>query len=375
MSIRKIIRTTVATLWVLSTLILALAPSQSRAHELRPTIANITFDSERVEMLFAISVEPFLAGINLSTVDNTEDAPQSADHDALRALSPAEIETLFRAAWPTLGQGFTLNTNSAVLPLEITAISTPEIGNPELPRDTILTLSAKLPEGARPTTFTWGETYGLLALRSDGLEDDFETLLNGGDTVRLSKPTAMQLFMNYIKIGFEHIVPKGLDHILFVLGLFFFSTRFRPLLWQVTTFTAAHTLTLALAITGTISLSASIVEPLIALSIAYVAVENILGLKFGPRRIAVVFGFGLLHGLGFAGVLSEIGLTAGSFALGLIAFNIGVEIGQLAVLAVAWILIASWAANRPDYRQKIAIPVSILIGITGLYWTIERVFF
>jgi len=323
-------------------------------------------------MLFAISVEPFLAGINLSEVTDTEDAPQAEDHDTLRNLPPAEIEARFRAAWPTLSNGFMLNGKNGSLPLEIKSISVPDVGNSELPRDTVLTLSADL-NGQTLGTFTWSESYGLLALRSVGFVDDFETLLNGGDTVRLVKPTALQLFKNYIKIGFEHIVPKGLDHILFVLGLFFFSTAFRPLLWQVTTFTGAHTLTLALAMTGVVTLPASIVEPLIALSIAYVALENIIGMKFGPRRVFVVFGFGLLHGLGFAGVLSEIGLSAGSFALGLIAFNIGVELGQLAVLALAFAMLGAFR-RREWYRPRLCVPLSVAIACVGLYWTAERAF-
>lgn len=359
---------------LLSTLFIALSASQSRAHELRPTIADLIISEDAIEIRFILALEPFLAGINLSAIENTEDAPEAATHDTLRSLPPSEIESRLRAAWPALSKGFMLNVNDQPLVLEITSISIPEAGNPELPRDSILTLRAANSDNL-PTSFTWGDTYGLLALRVDGGGEPFEILLNGGDTAEFIRPSALQFFTNYIKIGFEHIVPKGLDHILFVLGLFFFSTAFRPLLWQVTTFTAAHTLTLALAMTGVVTLPASIVEPLIALSIAYVALENIIGMKFGPRRVFVVFGFGLLHGLGFAGVLSEIGLSAGSFALGLIAFNIGVEIGQLAVLAVAWILMASWAAKRPFYRKAIAIPASTLIGAIGLYWTIERIFF
>lgn len=341
---------------------------------MRPTIADLIISDDAIEMRFVLALEPFLAGINLSAIDDTENAPEAASHDTLRNLPPSDIETRFRAAWPTLSAGFMLSVNDKPLALEITSVLVPEVGNIDLPRDSFLTLRAVNSE-MLPTSFTWGETFGLLALRVNGGDEPFEILLNGGDTVEFIKPSALQLFTNYIKIGFEHIVPKGLDHILFVLGLFFFSTAFRPLLWQVTTFTAAHTLTLALAMTGVIALPASIVEPLIALSIAYVALENILGLSFGPRRVFVVFGFGLLHGLGFAGVLSEIGLSAGSFALSLIAFNIGVEIGQLAVLAVAWILIASWAANRPFYRKAIAMPASALIGAIGLYWTVERIFF
>ena len=111
---------------------------------------------------------------------------------------------------------------------------------------------------------------------------------------------------------------------------------------------------------------------LIALSIAYVAAENILGARLGWRRIAVVFGFGLLHGLGFASVLGDIGLDATRFLTGLIAFNIGVELGQLVVITAALILVGLPFGTRPWYRARIAVPASIVIGATGLYWTAER---
>ena len=114
----------------------------------------------------------------------------------------------------------------------------------------------------------------------------------------------------YLKLGFSHIVPAGPDHILFVLGIFLLSRKLKPILQQVTAFTIAHTLTLVLASMAWSRLPPSVVEPLIALSIVFVAVENILTPELKPSRIALVFAFGLLHGLGFAGVLSELGLPA-----------------------------------------------------------------
>jgi hypothetical protein len=179
-------------------------------------------------------------------------------------------------------------------------------------------------------------------------------------------------FLRYVVIGFEHILPKGLDHILFVLGLFFFSLKMRPLLIQVTTFTLAHTVTLALATLGLVTVSPAIVEPLIAASITYVAIENILRPKLGWWRTAVVFGFGLLHGLGFASVLGDIGLDPSRFVASLIAFNIGVEIGQLTVIAAAFLLVGLWFGNRSWYRAAIAIPVSCVIAVIGGWWVIER---
>ena len=166
-------------------------------------------------------------------------------------------------------------------------------------------------------------------------------------------------------------MPDGLDHILFILGLFLLSARLGPLLWQVTAFTLAHAVTLTLAAYGVIRLSSSVVEPLIALSIAWVAIENLFTSELKPWRPAVVFAFGLLHGLGFAGVLGELGLPGGEFLTALVSFNAGIELGQLAVLVAAFAAVG-WGRHRPWYRRRVVIPASALIALVGLWWAVER---
>ena len=180
--------------------------------------------------------------------------------------------------------------------------------------------------------------------------------------------------VQFISIGFEHILPKGLDHILFVLALFFLSTHWRPLLWQVTAFTVAHSITLALAMNGVIDVSPKIVEPIIALSIAAVALENLFSDKVSKWRWIGVFAFGLIHGLGFAGVLGEMQIPEGHFGLSLLCFNVGVELGQLAVIAIAWIVVVG-KAEQPWYPRYVRNPACYLLAAIGLYWTIERIFF
>jgi hypothetical protein len=187
-------------------------------------------------------------------------------------------------------------------------------------------------------------------------------------------PSLGQTITQYLILGYKHILPKGTDHILFVCGIFLASTRFRPLLIQVTAFTVAHTCSLALAMLGYVDVPASIVEPLIAFSIAGVAIENIMMKRMAPWRPVVVFGFGLLHGLGFAGVLLGIGMPQGQFVPGLISFNVGVEIGQLTVLLSAWAIL-HWFYNHSWYRLRVQVPLSALIAVVGLYWTVERIFF
>jgi hypothetical protein len=179
--------------------------------------------------------------------------------------------------------------------------------------------------------------------------------------------------VEYIYQGFVHILPQGLDHILFVLALFLLATKTSTLLWQVSAFTLAHTITLALGIFGIINLPSSIVEPLIALSIAYVAIENIFYHKLTKWRLPIIFAFGLLHGLGFAAVLVELGLPKSEYISSLISFNIGVEFGQITVIALA-LLATRWFAKKPQYRQYVVIPSSVLIAVIAIYWFIERTF-
>jgi hydrogenase/urease accessory protein HupE len=178
--------------------------------------------------------------------------------------------------------------------------------------------------------------------------------------------------IEYIYQGFIHILPQGLDHILFVLALFLLATKTSTLLWQISAFTLAHTITLALGIFGVINLPSSIVEPLIALSIAYVAIENIYQQKLTKWRLPIIFAFGLLHGLGFASVLIELGLPKSEYVSSLISFNIGVELGQVTVIALA-LLATRWCANKPWYRKHIVVPLSIIISLTAIYWLFERI--
>ena len=173
--------------------------------------------------------------------------------------------------------------------------------------------------------------------------------------------------------GFDHIVPKGLDHILFVIGLFLLSVRLGPLLWQVTSFTIAHSITLALGALGLVSISPDVVEPLIAASIVFVALENLATDRLKPWRPALVFGFGLLHGLGFASVLAEFGMPNAHFLTALVAFNVGVELGQFAVVAACYGLVGYWFGRRPWYRRAVVWPASLGIAAVAAFWFLERV--
>ena len=261
----------------------------------------------------------------------------------------------------------------------------------QLPVMLELSLAGRLPAGAPWVSFRFPPKLGVLALTVRRPVRAPESLVvNPGETTPpiplqlggaspalpspapLAEPSRWRMAGRYLRLGFEHILPKGTDHILFVLGLFLLGNRLKPLLLQVTAFTVAHSITLALSLYGVFRLPSAVVEPLIAASITLVAVENLFTSELRPWRPFVVFGFGLLHGLGFAGVLNSFGLPRNAFFLALVTFNAGVELGQLSVITLAFAAVGWWR-RRPGYRGAVVVPASLLIAGIGSFWTVQRV--
>lgn len=182
-----------------------------------------------------------------------------------------------------------------------------------------------------------------------------------------SKPSVL----GFLFMGLEHIL-LGFDHLVFLLGLVLVGGRIRSLLLVVTAFTVAHSITLGAAVLGLWAPSPSIVEPLIALSIVYVGVENFF-VKDAEKRWRVTLPFGLVHGFGFAGALGEIALPRAEVPAALLAFNVGVELGQVAVLALVLPLIL--AAKKKAWFEKTGVKaISAAIVAAGLFWFVTRVF-
>lgn len=191
----------------------------------------------------------------------------------------------------------------------------------------------------------------------------------------LEKAPVNDVVWFYLKLGYTHILPQGFDHILFVCGLCLLSTKISTILWQATAFTVAHSITLALSMQNIIVAPSAVVEPIIALSILFVAIENILLTELKPWRILIVFMFGLVHGMGFASSLNEIGLPRNKFGTSILSFNVGVELGQITIILAMFALIILPLRNIRNYRERVVYPLSALIGLIALYWTIQRVFF
>ena len=363
----------------LSSPMLAAGANVSHAHEVMPTIGDLAVEAGEVTLALRLNLEAFVAGLDLDGLADTNVAEGAEDYDRLRALEPGALEQRLRDRWPELAQGMELRADGVAVPLRLDAVEAGPVGDVELLRPSRLLLAAQIPPDTRSLSFGWGAGFGELVLRQQGVEEPFTGYIEGGTRspeIPLAGGAAAgpwEAFASYVPVGFDHILPKGLDHILFVLGLFFLSARLKPLLWQVTAFTAAHTVTLALGALGLVAVDARIVEPLIAASIVFVAVENLFSDRLHRWRPAVIFGFGLLHGLGFASVLGEFGLPEDQFIPALIGFNVGVELGQITVIALAFLAVGAWFRHRDWYRAAIAMPASGVIALVGAWWFVERV--
>ncbi len=367
--------------FLFAALTIILLPVTVLAHALPPGTLDMRFGDHRYEAILEFSLEAVIAGLD-PALEDTNEAENIEDYEALRALEPAELRAAFNDFRDQFQSQITFEVDGVVIPFEITDVIIPEVGDVELLRLSQIHLESNLPEASESLIVSSNENMSNIHLRVFTATDEigyakFMTPGASSDPISLTGVTDQpfwRVFTSYIFIGFEHILPLGLDHILFVVGLFLLSTQMRPLLWQVSAFTLAHTITLALGMLGIVTIPASIVEPLIAASIMYVAIENIFMSKLSPWRPAIIFVFGLLHGLGFAGVLTEFGLPKGQFVSALIGFNVGVEFGQLAVILLCFLTFGYWFGKKAWYRNVISIPMSAGIAVIAGYWVYERVF-
>jgi len=367
-------------------LLLVFLSSFANADVVKPALVEISVNTEGfVEVEIRASIEALLTGIN-GSFKNTKEAPNAAEYDELRALSPKNLQNAFDQFKDEFISQVKIRADAKELKLTVDKIDIPPAGYTKVPRISVLILKADIDLDAKVLDWYYPLVFGDNAvrvkqvdveneqwhwspwqwIRKDKFSEPFSL------TEVFTERSTISVVIDYIQAGFEHILPYGLDHILFIVGLFLFSLSMRPLLWQVTMFTVAHTITLGLAMNGVISLPAYIVEPLIAISISYIAIENIFSKGLHKSRLVIVFAFGLLHGLGFASVLNDFGMPSDAFTTALISFNIGVEIGQLAVIAIAFSLTGLWFRNKTWYRSVIVIPLSLAIGLTGLVWAWQR---
>jgi hypothetical protein len=330
--------------------------SPSYSHELRPAIANLNvYEKDNVlnaNLSIRLNLESIIAEIDFDH-SNTEFSEKSNEYKKLRNMNSDEL----------------LKEHNFKIKELVNNIS----------RDTIINFDIKNLKNEEHI-FYWGENYGPIILRVNSVENEdlYSKLIESGkqsDSFSLLTKTNLKVSENiktYIDLGFKHIIPKGLDHILFVLALFLLSSKLRPLILQVSIFTLSHTITLFLGVFNIINISPQIVEPLIALSICFVAIENLFTEKLMKLRPYIIFFFGLLHGLGFAGILNDIGVSEGAFIISLISFNLGVELGQIGVIILSYLFIALIFQKKKWYRNRVTKPLSMIIALIGFYWFIQR---
>ncbi len=334
------------------------------------------------------SIEALLTGIN-SQYKNTTDSPNAKEYDELREMSASDLGRAFLPFYPSFIQSVQLKLDDKLVPIKISKVSIPEPGYTKVPRISLIVLTGNINRSVQTISWFYPSQYADNAVRVRQVDDiqekwhwsNWQWLRDDqwsnpfSLTEVFHKPSISSTIFTYAKVGFRHILPKGADHILFILGIFLMSIKIRPLLLQITMFTIAHSITLTMAMLEVFSLPANLVEPLIALSIAYIGIENIASAKIKTSRLIVVFAFGLLHGMGFASMLNDFGMPSGAFTSALIGFNIGVELGQLTVVVLAYVCVAHWFKNKNWYRNVIVIPSSLIISIIGLVWTYQRIDF
>ncbi len=361
-------------------IVAALSASAAAAHEFSITSVVLVFLGDSGFRLdIALDADALVLELPLETDSEVVAA-------AMAELSATEIENALARAKSVIRNDIRLTFDGLPAAFEV---EFPHYGthaataaDPPAVLGTIVRLSGQAPVGAREMTFTSAARYKTVDLKifDASSQEPRQILLRAGETsppYRLGGESrtdfAESIFRRYIVLGYEHILPKGLDHTLFVLGLFLLSARIKPLLYQITAFTLAHSATLALAMLEIASLPAAVVEPLIAASIVYIAFENLTASEAGSRRVLTVFLFGLLHGLGFAGALRDIGMPESRFVNALIAFNLGVELGQISVAALAFLAVGRFRALTA-YRKRVVVPCSLAIAAVGLWWVVVRSF-
>jgi AraC-like DNA-binding protein len=353
------------------------------ADVVKPALVEVViFPDYRVELTIDLSLEAAMSNIS-TQYQNTQDSPNAEQYDTLRVLEPKELLDKFLPFSANFLQSIELKINHKVQSLTLSNINIDIKGYTKRPRKTILKYSAQVGQPIKTLQWQFRKDYGDSAFRyqlyiKDSYNwSEWRWLRNGQSSglVELNQKierSTMQRFLEFIVIGFDHVIPLGWDHILFIIGMALSTLMWRHLLLLVSTFTLAHTLTLGLAMLGLIEITPRIIEPLIAFSISYVAIENLFNSASLFRRSLVVFAFGLIHGLGFASMLKDFEMNDYNFMTTLIGFNVGVELAQIIIVITIFGGLLSLKNLKLNYRKVAIIPISILISLVGFWWGVER---
>jgi hypothetical protein len=353
------------------------------ADVIKPALVEISFYKDKsIELSLYCNLEAAMSEISNKYKD-TKKSPNSDKYEALRALKSNELFNKFKKYESEFLKNFTLIIDGKKVNLSLKSHEIDFIGYVKRARKSILVYEAKLQK--YPKSFSWKyyKAYGDSSLRHRlYIKDEYTwsdwLWIVGGKTSKnislthLKFETQFEKFIKFIKIGFNHVLPLGFDHVLFIIAMALSLLPWRQLLVLVTSFTLAHSVTLGLSMLEVASIPANIVEPLIALSIAYVAVENLMSTKSLKRKAIIIFLFGLLHGLGFAYMLKSFVSNNESFVSTLVGFNVGVELAQIFIvfftLSIVYFL-------RKINTVLVTYLVNISLGaisLIGAYWFYDR---
>ena len=352
------------------------------AHEIKPAIVEFNKVKNQINIVLKFNAEAFLANIDASDYKETINFSNSIKYSELRLL-PGEIlkEKVFESRDQIINSIF-IKTSKKQLNLKLVEINVLEEKNIEKVRFTKVYLKTEIKFIETPITFSAKKIFGPLIFKNFSNIDkntdkpQSQWLKPGNQTSNLGILQVKNNTTNFSILGIWNgilqIILYGFDHILFILGLFFFSHKLKPLLIQVTTFTIAYSITLIFGGLGYITISPLIIEVIIAASIIWIGFENLFRKKIKVSRLGVIFTFGLVHGFGFASMFKPKGLEGTDYYLNLLSFNIGIELGLLITLLPLIILIPLF--NRLSwYRILIAMPASIIIALFGVEMFIDRI--
>lgn len=356
-------------------LTLIMAPVHVLAHDPGLSRARAQLQGSALALQMEFSLQDFEALLPVKP-DSADAIPVSATQalrqQLLSIIGDAVAVYQAQVLLPPRSRSLTLGDDRTVTAELHYRLGGPEVISLRLP------LIEKLARGHRQYLSVWDADGRLLGQHI--LDDGTPVLLGTAST-----PDRLAVFQQYLRQGVWHIWA-GIDHILFLLTLLLPAVLvYRKRQWQplddvrpalvamlkiVTAFTVAHSITLALAASGVVSLPSRLVEPAIALSVLFVALNNLRPM-FPASRWWMAFGFGLLHGFGFAGVVAELGLPAGAAAISLLGFNLGVEAGQLAIVAAVFPL-AIWLRHTLLYRHWLFNGGSAGAALLAAVWLVGR---
>jgi hypothetical protein len=360
--------------------LLGLAPLV-RAHQ----VETVEFEFQVLEHQWRLVGEMDIAYMLPET--RKQPGGQPLSREGVMKAAPEELARIRRETENTLRKLLRLTMAGEELPwrIEFPDFEKQPFALPQEMADWAL-LTVRVVVDARPgpgeLRIHWSgeEESELIILTSDSEDGEIVSIQPGGELILLQvaatgegTSVSQSTFGGWVLSGFRHVLPLGLDHMLFILGLFLMALKWRPLMWQSLLFTLSHSITLALCVLGWVHLDSKLVEILIAFSIAFIGVENLLSRKVGKLRFFLVFAFGLIHGMGFASVMADKvkGIPSAQLARPLLGFNIGVELAQITVLAAAFLLFLP----LKKHTRRAQTVGSVIVALAGAGWMIERIWF